>query len=202
LTEIRYNQRNFFETSNLEERDDMRKGWPLLVIFCSVILAACAGTDLAERSAPPGSQLDYLDRQKVELQSCLGSFDGTEIDRRESGICITIGCDTLFECNSDRVNPATCKEIDTVADVVKKYPETKINIDVHTDCIRSEEENLALSDLQAWTIKKALVDKGVASSRVTARGWGESKPVVSNATVAGRKVNRRITIMLTTRNQP
>ncbi len=79
---------------------------------------------------------------------------------------------------------------------MKKYPETQIKVEVHTDCVRSEEENLALSDLQAWTIKKALVEKGVASSRVTARGWGESKPVASNATEAGRRVNRRVMIML------
>jgi outer membrane protein OmpA-like peptidoglycan-associated protein len=167
------------------------------------MLAACAGTaNLSQRSVPAACKLDYLDMQKVELQSGMGLFDGTEIERRENSICITIGCDGLFESNSDRIQPPTCKEIDTVAEVVKKYPETKIKVDAHTDCIRSEEENLALSELQAWTIKKALVDKGVAPSRVTARGWGESKPVASNATEAGRKVNRRVTIMLTAPNQP
>ncbi len=173
-----------------------------MVILCSIILAACASTKVSERSVPAALNLDYLDRQKVELQSGLGLLDGTEIERRENSICITIACDALFESNSDRINPAACKEIDTVAEVVKKYPETKIKVDAHTDCISSEEKNLALSDLQAWIIKKALVDKGVAASRVTARGWGESKPVASNATEAGRKVNRRVTIMLTAPNQP
>ncbi len=190
-------------TSNLEKGDGMRRGWPLLAVFCSIILAACAGTDnLGERSVPAACKLDYLDRQKVELQSGLGLFDGTEIERRENSICITIGCDALFGSDSGLIQPPTCKEIDTVAEVVNKYPETKIKVDVHTDCVRSEEQNLALSGLQAWTIKKALVDKGVSPSRVTARGWGESKPVASNATEAGRKVNRRVTIMLTAPNQP
>ncbi|HIJ68051.1 MAG TPA: OmpA family protein [Deltaproteobacteria bacterium] len=173
-----------------------------MVIFCTLTLAACGSTTtLCERNVPAGLVLDCQERQRVELQSCLARFDGTEIDRCENSICITIGCDTLFESNSDLIKPATCTEIATVAEVVKKYPETKIKVEVHTDCVRSEEENNALSDLQAWTIKKALVDKGVASSRVTARGWGESKPVASNATEAGRKLNRRITIMLTTPNQ-
>lgn len=180
----------------------MRQGWPLLAIFCTLALSACGSTTtLCERNVPAGLVLDCLERQRVELQSCLARFDGTEIDRRESCICITIGCDTFFESNSDLIKPATCTEIATVADVVQKYPETKIKVEVYTDCVRSEEENIALSDLQAWTIKKALVDRGVASSRVTARGWGESKPVASNATEAGRKLNRRITIMLTTPNQ-
>jgi outer membrane protein OmpA-like peptidoglycan-associated protein len=83
-----------------------------------------------------------------------------------------------------------------VTEVAKKYPKTHINVDTHTDCIRSEEENLALSELQAWTIKKAMVDKGVEASRVTARGWGESKPRASNATEEGRQTNRRISIKL------
>ncbi len=190
-------ENSLFETLNVEKGDGMRQGWPLLVIFCSLSLAACAGTaNLNERSVPAAADLDYLDRQKVELQACLDRFAGTSIERRESAVFVTIPCDTLFESNSDRTNPAACLQIDSVAEVVKKYPKTNINVDVYTDCVRSEEENLALSDLQAWTIKKALVDRGVAASRVTARGWGESKPAASNATEAGRQANRRITIKL------
>jgi len=180
----------------------MRHGWPLLGIFCTLSLAACGSTaTLSERNVPVGLQLGCMDRQEVELQSCLARYNGTEIEKLESCICITIACDTFFESNSDVIEPASCTEIDTVAEVVKKYPETQIKVDVHTDCVRSEEQNIALSELQAWTIKKALVDRGVAASRVTARGWGESRPVASNATEAGRKVNRRITIMLTAPNQ-
>jgi len=174
----------------------MRKGWPVFVVLCSIALAACAAASNREANVSPASRLDYLDSQKVELQSSLGRFDGTQIERQESSVCITIGCDQLFESDSDRIIPASCTEIDAVADVVKKYPGMSIKVDVHTDCVRSEEENLALSELQAWIIKKALVDKGVASSRVTARGWGESKPLVSNTTEAGRKANRRVTITL------
>ena len=172
----------------------MGKEWFPLVVFCSFALAACAGT--TNTCVPQVSGLDYIDRQKVELQSSLGCFDGTQIERHENGICITIGSDLLFESNSDCMKPVTSAEIDTVAEVMKKYPETKVRVDAHTDCIRSEEENLVLSELQAWTVKKALVDKGVAPSRVTARGWGESKPAASNATEMGRKINRRLTITL------
>jgi outer membrane protein OmpA-like peptidoglycan-associated protein len=160
-------------------------------------MAACASTsNRGEPTAPVASELDYLDRQKVELQACLGRFDGTQIERRESAVYITILSDTLFESNSDSIKPAICPEIDIVADVVNKYPQTDIVVDAHTDCVRSEEENLALSELQAWILKKALIARGVAPSRVKARGWGEAKPVASNATEAGRHVNRRVTIKL------
>jgi outer membrane protein OmpA-like peptidoglycan-associated protein len=145
----------------------------------------------------PAVELDYLDRQKVELQACLQRFDGTRIERRGEAVVVTIPCDNFFESECERVKPAVCAEIDSVAEVVKKYPKTKITVDVHTDCVRSEEENLALSELQAWTIKKAMADRGVAASRVTARGWGESRPAASNATEEGRQENRRITVRLT-----
>ncbi len=187
----------FFAAHNFDKKDAMRRGWSLLLILCSLSMAACAGTSThGERNAPIASELDYLDRQKVELQACMGRFDGTQIERRENNVFLTIRSDALFEADSDRIQPATCPEIDIVADVVRKYPETSIVVDAHTDCIRSEEENLALSELQAWTIKKVLVDRGVPPRRVKARGWGESKPVASNATEAGRYLNRRVTIKL------
>ena len=106
----------------------MRRGWPLLVIFCSLTLAACAGTSNRERTdCSVASELDYLDRQKVELQACLGRFDGTQIERRESAVIHNNTVRHLFESDSDRIKPATCPEIDIVADVVKKYPETEHN---------------------------------------------------------------------------
>lgn len=175
----------------------MRRVLPLLAVFCFISLAACVGTSNTDPTGiHPASQLDYLDRQRVELQSCLARYEGTQIERIGNSVCITIGCDSLFESNSDRMRLASRTAIDTVADVLKKYPETNVRVDVHTDCIRSEEENLALSELQAWVIKKVLVDNGVTSSRVAARGWGESKPVLSNANEEGRRANRRVTITL------
>ncbi|SPF46693.1 hypothetical protein SBDP1_610059 [Syntrophobacter sp. SbD1] len=136
----------------------------------------------------------------VELQSVLSRFDGTQIERREGGVFITIECDSLFESDCGSMKPATCAEIAKMAEVVKKYPDTNIKVDVHTDCVHSEEKNLALSELQAWTIKKSLVDKGISPSRIKARGWGESKPAASNATEEGRKANRRVTIILAPQN--
>ncbi len=175
----------------------MKRGWLLFVILCSLGLAGCAGTaNLKEPGAPLATNLDCLDRQKVELQACLDHCEGIKIERRENALLITMRCDALFESDSNRTRTAACSQIDSVAEVVKKYPQMHISVDVYTDCIRSEEENLALSELQAWTLKKSLTDRGVEASRVTARGWGESKPAASNATEAGRQTNRRITIKL------
>lgn len=175
----------------------MRQGWPLLVIFCFSALSACGGMTSSLRNKQgvcTVTKIDHPRGPKAELQESLGCFDGTKIASTEGGISITIPCDSLFKPDSDRMKPANWSEIDALADVVKKYPEANIKVDVYTDCIHYAERNLALSTLQAWMIKRALVYKGIAPSRITAQGWGESRPVASNATAEGRKANRRIKI--------
>lgn len=174
----------------------MKRGWPIWVMFCALGLAACAGTDDMKNRLPAATALSCLDRQKMEMQACLERFKGTKVETREDTLCVTILCDSLFESNSDRIQATGYTEIESVTEMIKKYPQTSIVVDAHTDCIRTEEENLVLSELQAWTIKKAMVEKGVPASRVKARGWGESKPTASNATEEGRQANRRITIKL------
>jgi outer membrane protein OmpA-like peptidoglycan-associated protein len=86
--------------------------------------------------------------------------------------------------------------LDDLADILKMHRKTQIRVDAHTDCTKSEEENLALSESRAAALKEALVARGVDAARITARGWGESKPAASNATEAGRQVNRRVTVTL------
>jgi outer membrane protein OmpA-like peptidoglycan-associated protein len=168
-----------------------------LMKFCAFAMAACAGTatrtDLGAATQTGG---DLMERQKCELQSCLVRFQGTEIEKREGCVAVAVCCDLLFESGSARISPATCCQLNDIAEVIKKYPETKIQVDAHTDCIRSEEDNMALSEMQAGAVKEVLVGQGVVSSRIAARGWGEAKPVSSNATEAGRQANRRLTITL------
>ncbi len=115
---VRAESGKFFDASNFGEGDGMRHGWPLLGIFCTLTLAACGSTTtLSERNVPAGLALGCLERQEVELQSCLARFNGTEVEKRENCVCITIGCDTFFESNSDLIKPATCTEMASVAEV-------------------------------------------------------------------------------------
>ena len=70
-------------------------------------------------------------------------------------------------------------------------PAVRIEIGGHTDNVGSEEANLLLSENRAKAVVSYLISKGVAASRLTARGYGESVPVDSNDTEAGRASNRR-----------
>lgn len=84
-------------------------------------------------------------------------------------------------------------EIENLANFMKKFPETVVEIAGHTDSRGAEAANTALSQKRADEVKAALAKAGVEESRVTAKGYGPSKPVADNATKAGRDQNRRVT---------
>ena len=73
-------------------------------------------------------------------------------------------------------------------------PHLTVLVEGHTDAVGTDSYNTALSQRRADAVKSYLVSKGVASSRVEARGLGESKPVASNDTAMGRAENRRVEI--------
>ncbi len=77
---------------------------------------------------------------------------------------------------------------------------TQIRIEGHTDNVGDAAANLQLSGQRALTIKKALIDKGVASERLLAVGFGDKKPVGDNATDAGRAKNQRLEFRVATFN--
>lgn len=79
-----------------------------------------------------------------------------------------------------------------VANVLKKYPDEKIEILGHTDNWGSDEYNLELSERRAISVKNKLVDQGIDADRLFTAGCGERKPVADNSTKMGRAINRRI----------
>jgi len=101
--------------------------------------------------------------------------------------------DVEFDFDKAVVKPKYDKDIQGVADVMKKYPDLKIVIEGHTDNVGGEKYNLSLSQKRAEAIKKIMVTKfNIEPSRLTAKGFGESKPIASNSTKEGRQKNRRV----------
>jgi outer membrane protein OmpA-like peptidoglycan-associated protein len=86
------------------------------------------------------------------------------------------------------------EEIKRLSELLEKHPNVKISIACHTDSQGSERINMMLSQKRADFIKMLLVNKGVAANRITAKGYGETKPIGNNATSAGRAQNRRVEI--------
>jgi outer membrane protein OmpA-like peptidoglycan-associated protein len=80
--------------------------------------------------------------------------------------------------------------------ILKEYPTAKFTVEGHTDSVGSEKLNQRLSDSRANAVKEYLVENGIDAFRLSALGYGESKPIDTNKTRAGRANNRRVEINL------
>jgi OOP family OmpA-OmpF porin len=99
-----------------------------------------------------------------------------------------------FDTNKADIKPEFRKEIDKVASFMRQYPGTTVVIEGHTDNTGTSAYNQDLSERRAKAVAQSLVrDHGIAANRVQAVGYGETKPLASNDTAAGRAENRRVT---------
>ncbi len=138
----------------------------------------------------------YMDNQEQALRSAMAHSNATSIQRTGDAISVTFKGDVLFPTGSSAIQPGAYVEIDRMAQVLQQYPETRIRIEGHTDSTGSEQTNLELSQRRAEAVKTALISRGIAPERVTALGYGESRPIASNATPEGRQLNRRVEVFI------
>jgi outer membrane protein OmpA-like peptidoglycan-associated protein len=86
--------------------------------------------------------------------------------------------------------------LDRISQIMIKYPQTSILVEGHTDSTGSDTYNQQLSERRADSVKTLLVQRGVQGSRISILGYGESRPVATNATPEGRQMNRRVEIRI------
>lgn len=102
----------------------------------------------------------------------------------------------LFATGKAELQPESRPVLKEIAATLKEHGDLKILIEGHTDNVGSAASNLTLSDARAAAVKAALVaDFAIAADRITAKGFGDTKPSVPNATAAGRAQNRRVEIV-------
>lgn len=105
--------------------------------------------------------------------------------------CITLHIE--FDIDKADIRPEYHDEVAKVGDFMKKYPTTTAVIEGHTDNVGTAEYNMGLSQRRAESVVNYLVDKfGIERSRLTAKGYGLTRPVADNATNEGKQKNRRI----------
>nr|P37726.1 RecName: Full=Outer membrane porin F; AltName: Full=Root adhesin; Flags: Precursor [Pseudomonas fluorescens]AAD45981.1 OprF [Pseudomonas fluorescens] len=105
---------------------------------------------------------------------------------------VRVELDVKFDFDKSVVKPNSYGDVKNLADFMAQYPATNVEVAGHTDSIGPDAYNQKLSQRRADRVKQVLVKDGVAPSRITAVGYGESRPVADNATEAGRAVNRRV----------
>lgn len=128
---------------------------------------------------------------------CPGTPRGVAVD--DTG-CPQQGAITLagvtFENASAILKGDSASSLDRVAADLRKYPQLEIELQGHTDSSGSDQYNLRLSQQRAEAVRTYLLNQGVPSAQVTARGYGESQPVADNTTADGRAQNRRVVMMV------
>jgi outer membrane protein OmpA-like peptidoglycan-associated protein len=100
----------------------------------------------------------------------------------------------LFEFNSSVLRTGSFETLDKAATEMKKDPDAKFRINGHSSAEGTPEHNMSLSVDRANAVKSYLVNAGFDASKFTVQGFGETEPVGSNATEAGKALNRRVEI--------
>ncbi len=100
-----------------------------------------------------------------------------------------------FETGKADIKPESQNIVEQLAKMLQENPGLKVSIDGHTDNVGAAPSNLALSEKRAKSVLNAVIAKGVNGNRLSAKGWGQSKPVMDNKTEEGRAKNRRVEIV-------
>lgn len=97
-----------------------------------------------------------------------------------------------FDVNKATLKPESMGIINEIATLMKEHPEVNFSVEGHTDSDGDNDFNQTLSEQRAATVVNTLKEMGVDGSRMTSKGWGESKPMDSNDTAEGKANNRRV----------
>jgi outer membrane protein OmpA-like peptidoglycan-associated protein len=155
----------------------------------------------AERSRQAAEEADRQRqdaiRQKEEMRARLLAQLNQVLQTRDTARGLIVNMpDVLFDFNQYTLKPAARERLARVSGIVLAYPDLKLAIEGHTDSIGSEEYNQRLSEKRAASVRDYLVSSGVSINNVVATGLGKSDPVADNSTAAGRKLNRRVEMIV------
>ena len=137
----------------------------------------------------------YMDNQEAELRQRLRSA-GVSVQRQGNNIVLVMASDITFPVDGDQVNPQFYQTLAAVGEVLTEYNKTTIEVSGHTDSTGAAQYNQDLSQRRANSVAYVLSQNGVMPQRMYVIGLGETRPVATNATPAGRAKNRRVEIQI------
>src|SRR5215213_5759348 len=135
-----------------------------------------------------------MDKQAEEMKQVMGD---AEVKRVGEGIVVEFKDKVLFGYDQSDLSTQAQGSLGKLANVLKKYPDTNIEILGHTDNKGSDDYNQGLSERRANAAAAYLRANGITNSRITTKGMGESDPKATNDTDEGRAENRRVEFVIT-----
>lgn len=100
-----------------------------------------------------------------------------------------------FESGKSAIQADSDTQIDQIVQMMKDNPSLKISIEGHTDNDGNEKSNQTLSEDRAKAVMNAMITKGIDKTRLSSKGWGQSKPIADNRSDDGKAKNRRVEII-------
>ena len=164
--------------------------------------AARAAADTArlaaeQQAAQARLSAEQAEREREELRNRLREQLNVILETRETarGLIVNVS-DVLFDFNRAELKPGARERLARVAGILSAHPGLQSEIEGHADAIGSDEYNQRLSERRANSVGVYLRDQGIGKAIVGTKGFGESRPVATNGTDAGRQQNRRVEIVV------
>jgi len=138
-------------------------------------------------------QVDSANAKSADLQAQIAALNAKTTER---GLVVTLG-DVLFDTAQSNLKASSSNHLANLSAFLKAYPERGVIIEGHTDSVGKEDYNFGLSQRRADSVRSYLLGQGIAASRMTTAGKGESLPIAGNDSASGRQQNRRVEVIIT-----
>ena len=137
------------------------------------------------------------EQEKTELRERLREQLNVILETRETarGLIVNLS-DVLFDTASANLKPGAREKLARVSGILSSHPGLKLEVEGHTDSVGTDEYNQGLSERRAESVRSYLVQQRIDPGSVVTLGLGESHPVATNETAAGRQQNRRVEIIV------
>lgn len=184
------------EGAQLEREIEDAEGERAQVLLAARTEEARRAEQQAEQARRQVQQTEEARRSaEAEARELAARIEQIEAQQTERGLVLTLD-DVLFDFDRASINPGGESAIGELARFLSQNENRNILIEGYTDSTGPEAYNRDLSERRAQAVRDALVDEGIASRRIQTRGLGESDPIATNSTVAGRQLNRRVEVVI------
>jgi outer membrane protein OmpA-like peptidoglycan-associated protein len=164
----------------------------------AAVSAAQADADQSRLAAQQAQQnAQQADTDKAAMRARLSEQLNSILQTRDSarGLIVSMS-DVLFDTGQYSLKPGAREKLAKVAGILLAYPGLNIEVGGYTDNVGGDDMNQKLSENRAGSVRDYLVQEGVTTNSVTARGFGNTMPVASNDNSAGRQQNRRVELLV------
>ncbi len=188
-------QKELAEAQAAQSKSDMERSQ---ANSANDVAAAQAETDRARlAAAQANAQVQVAENDKAAMRAKLSLQLNTILQTRDTarGLVVNMS-DVLFDTGKYTLQPGAREKLSKVAGILIAYPGLNIAVGGYTDNVGTDQLNQGLSEQRASSVRDYLVQQGVPMNSITAIGYGNTMPVASNDSSAGRQENRRVELVV------